>query len=198
MKSRIAGVIALIALAVVSVVSLAAAGPPVEAKKPSLTINVPEYGLCIGGKVERVKDGDTLVFSPDAIFIDVRLLECLAPEVKGAEKPEGLKSAANLRAICEGKHARLWIPASRKVSDITTLSRVLGHVWVDGQREHVSAQQVKAGFAKWADSDGKEASLERRCQCVGCQCVGCNPVRHNCCSKQMAMKEPDGLELLSQ
>ncbi|MGE4190739.1 MAG: thermonuclease family protein [Thermoanaerobaculia bacterium] len=119
-----------------------------QVAKPHVAMKpAPDYGICIGGTIKRVKDGDTLVFTPDPVDIDVRLLECWAPEKTGASKAAGLAATENLKKLAEGKHARLFVPVSTKLAELTTLSRTLGDVWIDGDSEDLATRQRRAGHA---------------------------------------------------
>lgn len=111
-------------------------------------MEAPKPGVTHDCEIVSLTDGDTLVVKTTSIF-SVRLLDCYAPEVHGAEKPEGLASKAHLEQLCKpGTKAVIQIPFSdrNKFSDISTLGRVLGRVWVNGV--DVGRFQVDAGHAK--------------------------------------------------
>jgi len=94
--------------------------------------------------VREVYDGDTVVCEV-TFRCRLRLLDCWAPEVKGPQKKDGEKSRDNLKALCEGKSGTAVVPWHDDIGNMTSLSRVLGYLYVDGK--DMSAEQVKAGFA---------------------------------------------------
>jgi endonuclease YncB( thermonuclease family) len=115
--------------------------PPIEECTP-----VPAFGMTVPVKVLSVRDGDTLKVRVQ-FECDVRLLDCWAPEVTGPEKLEGFKSRDSLMRMALGKTGVLYVPLSHEnIGRATSMGRVLGHVYVDGQ--DLSAEQVKKGFAK--------------------------------------------------
>jgi len=90
----------------------------------------PPIGLTLQGKVIDVTDGDTVKFVPDPIIINVRLIDCWAPE-KNTE--DGKKSKENLEILIDQKKGTLFIPFSdkNKLSDMLSLDRLLGYVYND-------------------------------------------------------------------
>jgi endonuclease YncB( thermonuclease family) len=126
-----------ILVAVVLVGAAAAPNPPAK----------PAPGIALRGHVFDVHDGDTLYVDVN-FTLHVRLLDCWAPEITGTEKPEGLKSKTEAIRLAGDKDVTVWIPAAGdNLGNMTTLGRVLGHVWVDGQPKSVNVQMVEGGFA---------------------------------------------------
>lgn len=108
----------------------------------------PAHGWSTPCLIDRVIDGDTIEVTVTR-KLRVRLLDCYAPEVKGAEKPQGVKSSDHLKALALGATGTLFIPTedARNMGDILTLGRVLGHVWIDGSDLSLSELQVQSGHA---------------------------------------------------
>ena len=102
-------------------------------------------GITLPCRVISVHDGDTLKIEC-RVEMDIRLLDCWAPEIHGDEKQDGLKSLENLKKIAEGKDGVVTIPLNGpNIGKATSLSRVLGKITIDGK--DLSDQQVKGGFA---------------------------------------------------
>ena len=113
----------------------------------------PPRGFCIDGRVARVIDGDTVVVRSE-IEYQVRLLDCWAPESRTKdldEKTRGLASKARMTEIATGKPVRVHMPATGSVTDMVTMGRVLGRVWItqDGKPEPIdlSGLMVSEGLA---------------------------------------------------
>ncbi len=116
----------------------------------------PEPSWTTRGEVIAVHDGDTLTVRVTR-DIRVRLLDAWAPEVKAdnrlpesqrvAEKAAGLKSKEALTALALGKPVILQVPTSEDLLRSTTMGRVLGNVWLEGDDESLSEKQVKSGNA---------------------------------------------------
>ena len=116
----------------------------------------PEPSWTTRGEVIAVHDGDTLTIRVTR-DIRVRLLDAWAPEVKAdnrlpesqrsAEKAAGIKSRDALTALALGKPVILQVPTSEDLLKSTTMGRVLGRVWLEGDDESLSEKQVKAGNA---------------------------------------------------
>ena len=110
----------------------------------------PERGISTVAVVEKWYDGDTATITLK-LQCKVRLLDCWAPEVRGEERPQGLKSKSHIqRLVPEGSEVRLFIPATGSLEDSLTFGRILGSMWAqneDGSFTNVSDQMVKDGFA---------------------------------------------------
>lgn len=188
---------------------------PIEAQRPAAVLTVPELGLCLGGQVSEVTDGDTLKFKPDSIEIKVRLDACWAEESRGTldkRTPGGAKASADLKTLAEGKRGRLFIPGSKRLADVLTLDRVLGRVWLDGMEKDLSTIQVERGNAtreKPKAKPAEQSSLDRKCRNPLCCCASCACGLNCRCDVaekapeyivpevcRAAKAEPGGLELL--
>jgi endonuclease YncB( thermonuclease family) len=100
--------------------------------------------------VVSVYDGDTVVVEIRKTM-RVRLLDCWAPEIRGGaeqSKAAGLASREHLKGLAEEKDALLFVPTpSDNVGDATSLGRVLGQIWVEGDSVSLAEHQVRAGHA---------------------------------------------------
>lgn len=107
----------------------------------------PPYGLCYPCSIERVIDGDTIVVRVFGYELNVRLLDCWAPESRGKEKDAGLASKAALSdRISAANRYSFFLPASHgSLAEVITLGRVLGRVFLDG--EDASEFMVANGYA---------------------------------------------------
>lgn len=106
----------------------------------------PPLGYVTNVKIVSVVDGDTVEVEI-VKRLRVRMLDCWCPETRTKdpkEKQLGLAAKARLTEIALGKPATLYVPAGPdgKLNDISTLSRVLGYVWVDGASTSLSEMQV--------------------------------------------------------
>lgn len=113
----------------------------------------PTPGIVHVCEMVRVLDGDTIEVRHTTTAV-IRLLDCWAPETHRTddptEKPRGLLSKSHLESLCPvGTEVIIQIPFSdkNKFGDDMSMGRVLGHVWVVGQTQSLSAQQVTAGHA---------------------------------------------------
>jgi len=116
----------------------------------------PEPSWTTKATVISTVDGDTLDLEIRRT-IRVRLLDCWAPEThldgrlpesqRAAEKAAGLKSKEALTALAMGKPVILQVPTSEDLLKSTTMGRVLGRVWLEGDDESLSEKQVKSGNA---------------------------------------------------
>lgn len=116
-------------------------------------VECPPKGFCIDGRIVRVIDGDTVVVRSEVEY-HVRLLDCWAPESRTKdleEKTRGLKSKARMTEIADGKAVRVFMPDSGNVTDMITMGRVLGRIWIisDGEPEPIdlSGIMVNEGLA---------------------------------------------------
>ena len=117
------------------------------------TESAPSTGLTIDGQCVRVIEGDTIGVETRTQY-HVRLIDCWAPESRTsdiAEKQRGLRSKNRMIQLAEGRAVRVSIPLTGDMTDVTSMSRVLGRVWlnVDGipQAEDLSAVMVNEGLA---------------------------------------------------
>lgn len=114
-------------------------------------MNRPLPGLTGRAVVTHVVDGDTVDLE---IRIDarIRLLDCYAPESRTTdleEKKKGLAAKANMELLCQGETGIVHIPFThaQSLTDILTLDRILGKVWMDNSDTDLSTQQVSDGYA---------------------------------------------------
>ncbi len=98
-------------------------------------------------KISKVYDGDTVTATIDLGFNvvlkgeKIRLYGLNAPEVRGDERAEGLKSRDWLREKILGKQVILKTIEDKKGK----YGRYLGIIYLDGV--NINAEMVKAGFA---------------------------------------------------
>jgi len=114
-------------------------------------MDCPKPGVALRCQVVKVVDGDTIEIEI-VRRVRVRLLDCYAPEVRtkdNEEKVLGIASKEHLKVLAEGRWATLLIPTTgaRRLEDVETFGRVLGHVWVDGETSTLSEIQVSTGHA---------------------------------------------------
>lgn len=113
--------------------------------EPKVKPVAPEVAFTLPASVLSIHDGDTLKVRVQ-FEMDIRMIDCWAPEVTGKEKPLGIISREHLRKLAEGKDAVVHIPlTSANIGKLTSMSRVLGRVYVDGV--DLSEYQVTAGHA---------------------------------------------------
>lgn len=105
----------------------------------------PPLALCVPCQVVTVHDGDTATEVILQIHVQVRYLDCWAPELK---EPGGVESRASAK-FAEGKKGRLFIPigTANNIADLLTFGRVLGEIWLDGSSESESQRQVRLKMA---------------------------------------------------
>jgi endonuclease YncB( thermonuclease family) len=110
----------------------------------------PPRGLSTSAKIVEWYDADTATVDL-SIRCRVRLIDCWAPEVRGKQKAEGLKSKQAMLEVCPvGSKVRLFIPATGRLQDSLTFGRVLGKIWVpgeDGKWVDVAEEMVRSGYA---------------------------------------------------
>ncbi len=110
-------------------------------------IDKPDNGITTEVYLISVIDGDTLDVEIRKT-IRVRLLECWAPETRTKDKEEksrGLKSKKFLETFIAGKELTLFVPETKKFSDMFTFGRVLGHVWAG--EKNISQEMVESNHA---------------------------------------------------
>lgn len=128
---EIAGLIAVIGL-LVWVISPPASGA-----------DSPPAGIVSPCTITEVYDGDTITVEL-RLPLRVRLLDCWAPELRDEG---GRESRDHLRNLAVGKRGVMYVPFGERFGDSLSFGRVLGHVWIDGQDESLSALQVTGGHA---------------------------------------------------
>ena len=111
----------------------------------------PELGVSARAVVNRVIDGDTV--EVDICWpVTIRLKDCWAPEIRGAERARGEVSKEALEAMLPvGSNCQVFVPTrnARKLGDVFTFGRVVGWVFrtIAGKDRTVSKLMVEQGFA---------------------------------------------------
>lgn len=96
-------------------------------------MTTPEVGYTVPIKVSRVIDGDTLEVTVTK-KINVRLLDCYMPEVRGKTNQLGLLAKEYMIRVLEtASEVILHIPGEENLSNDFTFGRVLGRIYVDGE-----------------------------------------------------------------
>jgi micrococcal nuclease len=106
--------------------------------------------------VERVVDGDTIVFTPQAT---VRLIGVDTPETVQPERPVepwGPEASEFTRAFLARGTARLSFDRER----FDRYGRHLAYVWVDGQM--LNEELLRAGLARWEPEFRYAEPIKRR------------------------------------
>lgn len=105
----------------------------------------PPLGLSLPCTIVKVHDGDTATHATITLDIQIRYLNCWAPELN---EPGGIE-AANSAKQAEGKQGRLFIPLDKanNVSDLLTFGRVLGEFFPDDSEISESERLVQEGLA---------------------------------------------------
>lgn len=112
-------------------------------------MSAPPLGVTARAVVRRVVDGDTLDVSIE-IPLRLRLLDCWAPEIHGIDRIAGQNAKEKLSELLPvGKQVHVHVPTAEvdALGGILTFSRVLGHVFVPGEKESISEQMVAMGLA---------------------------------------------------
>lgn len=150
---RTLSVLLCLMLLVISFGFSALGGPPKPVPDPMFSPGSPAPGICIDGDVVRVIDGDTIVVR-STVEYHVRLLDCWAPESRTKNlnaKARGLKSKARMQALAEEQSVRVWSPAHADVTQMVTMGRILGRVWIRNGDEvapsDLSSIMVSEGLA---------------------------------------------------
>lgn len=101
-------------------------------------------------KCVRVIDGDSIVADLDCGFyitlkdVVFRLNRINTPEIKGKERPQGLKSKKWLKELIEGKEITI---ETQKAKQRGKYGRYLGEIWFDGK--NINDWLVKEGLAEY-------------------------------------------------
>jgi endonuclease YncB( thermonuclease family) len=93
------------------------------------------FGFIFPGRVAKIIDGDTLDVVVERT-IRIRLLDCWAPETRGAERPEGLVAKKFLRAIAaKGAEVSVSVPIEQdeRFGEAMTFGRILGRVTLEAE-----------------------------------------------------------------
>lgn len=113
----------------------------------------PPQGVCLDGSIVRVIDGDTVVVRSHVEY-HIRLIDCWAPESRTkdrTEKQRGLAAKARMQALALDQPCRVFVPAAGSLTDVITMGRILGRVWIlsDGQPSDsdLSATMIAEGLA---------------------------------------------------
>lgn len=105
---------------------------PVPDVISDVAVACPPKGITIDGTVVRVIDGDTIVVE-SRVQYHVRLLDCWAPESRtkdNAEKQRGLTAKSRMKTLAENKPVRVFLPATDDLTEMITMGRMLGRVWI--------------------------------------------------------------------
>lgn len=105
----------------------------------------PELQLCVPCAIDKIHDGDTATKARITLDIQIRYLDCWAPEL---DEPGGIEAREAAKAV-EGKSGRLVIPLEGKnnLADLLTFGRVLGTFYPDGSDESESARLCRLKYA---------------------------------------------------
>lgn len=114
-----------------------------------------EPKLQIPARVVSVYDGDTVTIE-FKIRVNVRLLDCWAPEIKTKDKEEkdkGLESKKYLENLLKvDDEVIAEIPFDGNISNSISLSRILATIYKDidgdGVKDNISSIMVDKGYAK--------------------------------------------------
>jgi endonuclease YncB( thermonuclease family) len=121
---------------------------------------LPELGWISNGHLIRVIDGDTVEVAVTR-KIRVRLRNCWAPELEPVDQrrqwalkkdiPEnsGMASQQHLSRLAEGYQVRVFVVGSPddEFSDVTSMGRVVGDVYLLKDGTNLAEAQVQAGHA---------------------------------------------------
>lgn len=109
----------------------------------------PSPGITARAVVNRIIDGDTLDVELH-IPVRIRLLDCYAPELRGAESELGHAAKHYLQRLApDGLPVVCHIPTghAENVSHVLSFGRVLGQVWPMGGDLSFSELMVSGGHA---------------------------------------------------
>ncbi len=121
-------------------------------------VELPELGWVSNAHVIRVIDGDTVELAVTR-KVRVRLRNCWAPELEpieirrkwGKYPPDntGAASHQHLQNLAEGYQVRVFVAGSPddEFSDVTSMGRLVGDVYLLKNGTNLAAAQVAAGHA---------------------------------------------------
>jgi endonuclease YncB( thermonuclease family) len=121
-------------------------------------MSMPDLGWTTDGHVTDVHDGDTITVRVYRDF-RVRLRDCWAPELEpieqrrkwGKNPPDntGAASHQHLQNLAEGYQVRVFVVGSPddEFSDVTSMGRLVGDVYLLKDNTNLAAAQVAAGHA---------------------------------------------------
>ena len=112
----------------------------------------PKEGLTTKARVVSIHDGDTITVEVTKT-INVRFLDCWAPELKGKDSDKGKASLEHLKTLIQpGDEVLVQIPIEKNLGKSLTLGRFLGTIWKDIDKDDkldsISEEMVKSGHAK--------------------------------------------------
>lgn len=112
----------------------------------------PNYGMTFPCELHKIRDGDTVVvrLRSDGLLWPIRLIDCWAPETRGASREAGLAAKHHAEAILlAAKEMAVYIPFPGPVDCITkllTFDRIPGYLFVS-PCETLNELMVAAGHA---------------------------------------------------
>ena len=116
----------------------------------SMGENPPPRGISTEAIIDDWYDGDT-AYATIQLKVRLRTLDCWCTEVRGVQKPEGLKSKKRAQELVPpGSKVRIFIPTTGRLQDSLTFGRPLAHLWIkqdDGSFLNVGETLVSEGFA---------------------------------------------------
>lgn len=107
----------------------------------------PPLGITARATIDRVIDGDTIVVEVRDTILQIRLLDCWAPE---SGTPHGEDATDAMRVLAKpGSKCRVHIPTgdANHFGQMMTFGRFLGHVWLEGDEDSLSHHMVQNGHA---------------------------------------------------
>ena len=111
---------------------------------------LPPLGVTARATVKRVIDGDTLIVEL-SVPVRIRLKDCYAPEVRGADYLDGVKSKEYMKSIAKpGTKVRISVDteAANGPGDLLSFERLLADVWVDETSTSLAQMMIDAGHAR--------------------------------------------------
>ena len=140
-------------LFVVWALTTAHAHEPPDKIAPAPVVQAPPVGWSTDADLLRIVDGDTLDVSI-CLVVRVRLIDCWAPETRTLdlnEKRRGQAAKLYLQNLVDERRVRVHIPGRRRLSDMLTMDRVLGRVWLIDNgapaARDLSTMMIAAGHA---------------------------------------------------